>query len=313
MSNDRFINLIKEISLDNKYTKCYISIVKKAQVRIDYSMPFYKQQAEYRKVGYFEKHHIVPDCFFLCSKRGSKKYAKLADNPDEITNLVLLSAREHLICHLLLTKMFEDQKKYQMYQAFWMLHSKRTNQDRITSRYYEKARLLVSAAMHQFNKDREFMPWSEKRRKAHQRNPCAATTRKPVLQFDLDGNVIQEFESGLDAIKKTNLSRAVLYNHVIDGSLPYNGFIYRYSDSKEIQNKKILNLNMLLKRHDENELIKSARAVKSISQYDLNRNLISKFRSVKDASRSDPNYNYATLWKAAKDNKEYKGYYWVFD
>lgn len=42
-------------------------------------------------IGYTEKHHIIPRCL------GGK---------DSEDNLVKLSAREHYICHLLLTKMF---------------------------------------------------------------------------------------------------------------------------------------------------------------------------------------------------------------
>lgn len=76
--------------LPNKYTKWYFNIISNAQNR-DIS-------------GYTEKHHIIPK-----SLGGSNKQ----------TNLVKLTAREHFICHWLLTKIvIETKHKYQMWNAF---------------------------------------------------------------------------------------------------------------------------------------------------------------------------------------------------
>lgn len=98
--------------LQNKYTKWYFSIISAAQNR--------------KIVGYIEKHHIVPK-----SLGGS--------NLKE--NLVELTAREHFICHWLLTKMvLETKQRYQMWNAFsCMLYLKRPDQDRykISSKKFE--------------------------------------------------------------------------------------------------------------------------------------------------------------------------------
>ena len=58
--------------------------------------------------GYTESHHILP---------------KSLGGSDEKTNLVDLSAREHYICHLLLTKMFDkDSPEYfKMIHAYMMM------------------------------------------------------------------------------------------------------------------------------------------------------------------------------------------------
>jgi hypothetical protein len=45
--------------------------------------------------GYYESHHIVPKCI---------------GGTDEIENLVLLTAKEHFICHLLLEKIYPNEK-----------------------------------------------------------------------------------------------------------------------------------------------------------------------------------------------------------
>lgn len=71
--------------LPNKYTEWYISIVERAL-------------SEGRKKGrgvYYERHHIVPK--FMGGK--------------DTGNIVLLTAKEHFIAHLLLTKMLEDRFK----------------------------------------------------------------------------------------------------------------------------------------------------------------------------------------------------------
>jgi hypothetical protein len=86
--------------LANKYTIWYYSIINKAKDRtID---------------GYKEKHHIIPKTL------GGK------NNKD---NIVLLTAREHFICHLLLTKMLTGQDKQKMVYALHMLsNTKNANQ-----------------------------------------------------------------------------------------------------------------------------------------------------------------------------------------
>jgi hypothetical protein len=96
--------------LQNKYTQCYYNIVEQAKAR--------------STVGYFERHHIIP---------------KSLGGSNDASNLVALTAREHFICHWLLTKMLpkspEQKKLYHAFSAFAMISS---NQQRtITSRQYQ--------------------------------------------------------------------------------------------------------------------------------------------------------------------------------
>jgi hypothetical protein len=78
--------------LDNKYTKWYYQIIEKSRLSFN--------------DGYHEIHHIIPR-----SLGGS----------NDPTNLVRLSAREHFICHLLLTRMVEDNLRYKTSKAFTMM------------------------------------------------------------------------------------------------------------------------------------------------------------------------------------------------
>lgn len=106
--------------LENKYTKIYFSLIEKAkQQTID---------------GYCEKHHIVPKCL------GG------LDTPE---NLVKLTARQHFIAHLLLTKMSKGKIKYKLYSAYSKMFcvSKDTKRYLPTSRFYEYSKKLLSESL----------------------------------------------------------------------------------------------------------------------------------------------------------------------
>lgn len=85
--------------------------------------------------GYSETHHIIPR-----SLGGS----------DDKENLVVLTAKEHFICHLLLTKMYTKRsvEYYKMCTAFLMMLVQTNNQQRyITSRKYENLKKDFSKHM----------------------------------------------------------------------------------------------------------------------------------------------------------------------
>ena len=98
--------------LSNKYTRWYYAIVTNAQARIF--------------DGYTENHHITP---------------KSLGGDNSSGNLVKLTAREHFVCHWLLTKMVENTKhRYQMWNAFsCMLYRENVSQERykVTSKIFE--------------------------------------------------------------------------------------------------------------------------------------------------------------------------------
>ena len=106
------------IFIDNKYTHVYIRIIDNAKVRSIST--------------YTEKHHIIPR-----SLGGS----------DSKENLVALTAREHFICHLLLTKMTLGISKRKMLSSVFYLTGKgkadRNNRIK-SSRLYENLRIQLS-------------------------------------------------------------------------------------------------------------------------------------------------------------------------
>ncbi len=94
--------------IQNKYTKWYYSIIEDAK----------SQNRKKSNDAYYEKHHIIPK-----SLGG--------------TEVVLLTGKEHFICHLLLCKMTSGQNKYKMINALIrMAFSKSKEQKRYTSKSY---------------------------------------------------------------------------------------------------------------------------------------------------------------------------------
>jgi hypothetical protein len=108
--------------LDNKYTRWYNKIVENANLRTIQN-------------GYTENHHIIPRSF---------------GGNDEPTNLVKLTAKEHFICHLLLTKMTTGNDRYKMIYALHMLSNVQNigeGRYKPSSRLYEYARKLFIDSM----------------------------------------------------------------------------------------------------------------------------------------------------------------------
>lgn len=105
------------IFIENKYTKIYFNIIYKA------SQSF---RVKSEKI-YFENHHITP-----ISIGGSNGKS----------NLILLTSREHFICHHLLTKMTVGSHRRSMLYAFQMMCSINLNHKRYRnksiSRIYAK-------------------------------------------------------------------------------------------------------------------------------------------------------------------------------
>lgn len=97
--------------LQNKYTCWYFDIINKSKSR--------------SVSGYTEKHHIIP---------------KSLGGSNSKSNIVALTAREHFICHRLLTKMVTSEFKSKMVYALWIMNAgnKKQYRSRMTSTLYEK-------------------------------------------------------------------------------------------------------------------------------------------------------------------------------
>lgn len=102
--------------LQNKYSRWYFFIVQRAK----------SQERKKTKTNYFEKHHIVP---------------KSLGGKNDSVNLVLLSSKEHLICHLLLCHMCEESKdKWKMICSYHYL----SDNGKIKGKKYESLKKFLS-------------------------------------------------------------------------------------------------------------------------------------------------------------------------
>jgi hypothetical protein len=101
--------------IPNKYTSMYWNLIERARGRV--------------LTDYMEEHHVIPT-----SLGGS----------DLAENKVRLTAREHYVCHRLLTKMTSGVDKQKMTQAAWTMARTRRKKVKINSRTYEQLRIECS-------------------------------------------------------------------------------------------------------------------------------------------------------------------------
>ena len=112
--------------LQNKYTRWYEQIIKQSKEK---NLSVSKRHAKNYE-GYTEVHHIIPRSF---------------GGTDNKENLIRFSAREHFICHWLLTKMTSGEDRNKMLTAFVMMTGKGSKSARYefkitSSRVFEQIR-----------------------------------------------------------------------------------------------------------------------------------------------------------------------------
>lgn len=135
-----FIDEMKRLVHDNKYSRAYFNIVSRAKTRA------VKRSSAKRLLGYVEGHHIVPQ---------SINHAYKSDRD----NIAFLTSREHFICHLLLTKCMIDPPHIRsMAFAFFKMFNVNHNQsERYTnSRFYAYANALNAKACVDRNAARQY-------------------------------------------------------------------------------------------------------------------------------------------------------------
>lgn len=146
--------------LNNKYYKWYKTIISRAQSRnLEHDV-------------YFESHHIVPR-----SLGGSNSKS----------NIVKLLAREHFICHLLLTKFTSGSYKKKMDHAVFMLTVIGKKQERhvVNNRRYELLRKNYSSA-----------------KKGVSTGPCTDKRRQNISNAKKGKPMSEEHKNTLSKIKK---------------------------------------------------------------------------------------------------------------
>jgi hypothetical protein len=157
LAGDKYHMPANLLFLPNKYTRWYFAIIKNAQVRTI--------------TGYVEKHHIIP---------------KSLGGDNSLENLVVLTAREHFVCHWLLTKMVENKKyKYQLWNAFsCMLYRERPGQQRykVNGKTFENIKKTGSVIKSWKNLGSRNPMFGKTRSEESRKKQSASTTGKIVSE-----------------------------------------------------------------------------------------------------------------------------------
>ena len=192
--------------LENKYTKWYFNIINNAKSRSE--------------IGYLEQHHIIPECFYINRKRKGVK-GWLEGDPNSPNNLILLTAREHFICHLLLVKMTTGKAKTKMYCAFQAIMMKSAN-SQINSRYFSLAR--------EYNSIAQQGQRSGKKRPEHVIEKMRPTMFKKGQVSPNKGKTM--LSTTKEKLSKTKLKKATKYdiydNEIFIGTMPIMEFCRKY-------------------------------------------------------------------------------------
>lgn len=127
--------------IENKYLKYYNNIITKAKSR------------NLEDNIYVELHHIIPDCFYITRNRKGPAGWLLGDS-NLPSNKVLLTAREHFICHILLTKFTLGDARRKMIFALMGMKRNKNGKRYINSRLYNTVRIASSIEFKNLNKGR---------------------------------------------------------------------------------------------------------------------------------------------------------------
>jgi hypothetical protein len=142
----------------------------------------------------YENHHIIPKSVGGKNNKG---------------NLVLLTPKEHYICHKLLVEIYKGTKFHnKMYFAMWCL----------INGYGVKKRHAASSKIYQNLK----LELNKIRTKERYDN------RKSIIQYDKQGNFVEKFNSIKEAYNKTLIGRKSIENCVRGESKSAGGFLWKF-------------------------------------------------------------------------------------
>lgn len=113
-----------------------------------YSALIARAQSRPQVTHYVEKHHIIPDCFYVINRSKGKRPGWLDGDSDDPKNIVYLSAKEHYLAHRFLTRFITHTtalaKMLKALDALGMKSWKTESRYRMPAIVYEHNKLLIS-------------------------------------------------------------------------------------------------------------------------------------------------------------------------
>jgi hypothetical protein len=143
MTSIIWLDILKSVSLNNKYADWYSSLCQRASNRAA------SKATAKTRLGYVEIHHVLPAGLGMGGEKSRD-------------NVVYLTAREHFIAHLLLVRMLTGKLRDSMLSAIVIMSGRKLYG--CSGRKYESLRKAYSLRMSNLMKGR---PISEKQRLAY--------------------------------------------------------------------------------------------------------------------------------------------------
>ena len=147
---------------------------------------------------YYERHHIIPRS--LCG-----------DNSK--SNLVLLTAKEHFVCHLLLTKMVTGDSRRKMVCALSKMafQSNRKQFRKLTAGEYELARTLFAKEQKEFFAGRE--PWNKGKTAANDPRVALNAMNTAITKATWDYHLSDEHKRKISKFHSNRLRGSLSLEH----------------------------------------------------------------------------------------------------
>jgi hypothetical protein len=184
---------------------------------------------------YYEAHHILPLCLGGEGKTKNHKHH----------NIILLTAKEHLLCHILLCEIYPNE--YKLKQALWLMvinkNKKLYNRYKISLKLYERIKtennLILKEIIpnkktnHECYKNPERGKKISNSLKGYKQNKEHLCKRKisnskPISQYDLKGNFIKEWISATEAALFLKGNSNNIQNNCKNRCKTAYGFIWKY-------------------------------------------------------------------------------------
>ena len=133
--------------------------------------------------------------------------------------------------------------------------------------------------------------------------PQKRINSKAVCQYDLDGNLIAEFESVADAARKTNINECNILRCCNHSQLTTAGFVFRFKDD--------FSPVTVSYKHKTFESGRDPK-MKRVAQYDTDGNLIAIYESMKEAAEAVSGYQSNITFACNGQRKTAYGFVWRY-